>query len=82
MRTSKVGATERYTTRGVLKSFGRARAYVNITHEDIPGYMLAMTMSFEPASATQLDGLAEGDRVSFTFTDDGQHRRLEQITKA
>ena len=79
---TKARAAERYTTRGVVKSFGRARRYVNIAHEDIPGYMQAMTMSFEPSSPTQLDGLVEGQRVELTFTDDGLRRVLERIAKA
>jgi Cu(I)/Ag(I) efflux system periplasmic protein CusF len=80
--TKARAAPQRYTTRGVVKSFGRARRYVNIAHEDIPGYMQAMTMSFEPSSATQLEGLVEGQRVEITFTDDGQRRILERIAKA
>ncbi len=80
--TTKAHAAERYTTRGVVKSFGRARRYVNIAHDDIPGYMQAMTMSFEPSSPTQLDGIVEGQRVEITFTDDGQRRILERIANA
>ncbi|MCW5835035.1 MAG: copper-binding protein [Labilithrix sp.] len=72
----------RYTTRGVVKSFGPERKYVNIAHEDIDGYMMAMTMSFEPRSASQIAGLAPGDKVRFTFTatDDGR-RRIDAIAK-
>jgi len=80
--TTKARAAERHTTRGVVKSFGRARRYVNIAHDDIPGYMQAMTMSFEPSSPTQLDGIIEGQRVEITFTDDGQRRILERIANA
>lgn len=75
-------AESRYTTRGTVKSFGKKRRYVNIAHDDIPGYMSAMTMSFEPSDPHQLDPLVEGDRVTLTFTDDGQRRVLERITKA
>jgi len=65
-----------YDARGVVRSFGPSRAYVNIAHEDIPGYMKAMTMSFEPRTPSQLDGLAVGDHVVFRFTDQGDGRRL------
>ena len=54
---------------GVIKSFGRERAFVNIANEDIAGYMQAMTMSFEPQRSGQLGGLSEGDRVAFDFTE-------------
>lgn len=67
---------------GVIKSFGPARAFVNIAHEDIPGYMMAMTMSFEPGSPGQLDGLREGDRVEFDFIETPDARRsLTRIAK-
>lgn len=73
---------ETHSTRGIVKSFGVDRKYVNIAHETIPGYMEAMTMSFEPRAADQLSSLAVGDRVAFTFTatEDGR-RILQSINK-
>ncbi|MCU0686221.1 MAG: copper-binding protein [Polyangiaceae bacterium] len=77
--TSPAAGGETYATTGVIKSFGPGRAYVNIAHDDIAGYMKAMTMSFEPRSASQI---AAGDAVKFRFlaTDDGR-RVLESIEK-
>ena len=74
--------TETYNTRGVIKSFGPERRYVNIAHEKIEGYMAAMTMSFEPRSSEQLLALHEGDTVTFSFTvtEDGK-RYLNAIRK-
>ena len=71
-----------YSTTGTVKSFGTSRAYVNILHEDIPGYMKGMTMSFEPRSADQVATLKEGDRVAFRFTDAGDKRLLDTIAAA
>ena len=65
-----------YSTRGVGRSFGDGRKYVNIAHDKIPGYMEAMTMSFEPRTPEQLAGLDAGDRVSFTFTSTEDGRRV------
>jgi Cu(I)/Ag(I) efflux system protein CusF len=75
-------ADERYAAHGVVKSFGPKRSFVNIAHEKIPGYMEAMTMSFEPRSPDQLAGIDVGARVAFTFvaTSDGR-RVLETIAK-
>jgi Cu/Ag efflux protein CusF len=68
---------------GLVKSFGPNKAYVNIAHDEIPGYMAAMTMSFEPQSATQFDVIAVGDRVVFDFVDQDDGRRvLSNIVKA
>lgn len=70
-----------YTTRGTIKSFGPDRKYVNIFHDTIPGFMEAMTMSFEPGAPDQLDGLNEADRVEFSFVDNENGRRVIQSIK-
>ncbi len=54
---------------GTIQNIGASPAYVIIAHEEIPGYMVAMTMQFMAKSPDQLAGLALGDRVAFTFTD-------------
>lgn len=75
-------AAERWDARGVIERFGPERKSVSIAHEAIPGYMGAMTMSFEPRDPDQLARLAIGDRVSFTFTDTDDGRRvIESIEK-
>ena len=68
--------SETHTARGVVRSFGPERKFVNVAHEKIEGYMMAMTMSFEPRTASQLEGLAVGDTVAFTFTATEDGRRL------
>lgn len=65
-----------YRATGTIKSFGPGRTYVNIAHEDIPGYMAAMVMSFWSQRAGQLDALAVGDRVEFEFTETEDARRV------
>ena len=40
---------------------------VVIAHEDIPGFMAAMTMSFEVNKPSLLHNLNPGDRVRFTL---------------
>jgi Cu/Ag efflux protein CusF len=79
---SPAWAEDHYAAHGTVKSFGANRAYVNIAHDRIPGYMEAMTMSFEPRTAEQLAGIDVGVRVAFTFTvtTDG-HRRIDRIAK-
>jgi Cu/Ag efflux protein CusF len=68
-------AAQTYTTRGTIKTMASDRSRVNIHHDDIPGYMNAMTMSFHPTAPAQLDGLQVGDRVELTFTDEGGGKR-------
>lgn len=66
-------AATTYTTRGIVKSVGSSKRRVRIHHEDIPRFMKSMTMPFDVASPTLLDGIAPGDHVAFTFEarDDG-----------
>ena len=73
--------SETYSARGVVKSFGPSQSFVNIAHEEIAGYMAAMTMSFEPRTADQLAGLNSGDKVSFSFTATDDGRRLLNSVK-
>lgn len=74
-------ATKSYDTKGVIKSFGPDKKFANIAHENIPGYMSAMTMSFEAAAPAQLEGLVVGDKVALTFSADGGKHVIKSIKK-
>jgi protein SCO1/2 len=63
----KTEAAKLYHAVGVVESLGDAHTTVQINHEDIKDLMPAMSMSFEVQSATMLDHIAPGDRVSFTL---------------
>lgn len=76
-------AAPSYSTRGTIKAIDAAKKTTLIAHEDIPGYMKAMTMEFELRDASLARGLAVGDPVKFTFTDEGKGRLVVQsIEKA
>ncbi len=81
--SSSVGATAAgtYQAKGVIKSFGDGRRSVKIAHEEIPGYMKAMTMPFSVGSASQLDGLNEGDAVEFSFVEAGGGQVIKTLQK-
>ncbi len=64
-----------WRARGVVVSFGENRAFVRIHHEEIPGFMRAMTMAFE-AGGVALGPLREGDAVDFTFEETTDGRRI------
>jgi Cu/Ag efflux protein CusF len=38
-----------------------------VDHEEIPGYMAAMEMSFQVAPPSLLTGINPGDKISFTI---------------
>lgn len=70
-----------YEGRGVIKAFGEGKKSVKISHEDIAGYMKAMTMPFAVKEPAVLDGLAEGDAITFSFTEESDGRLLVQSIK-
>ncbi len=55
--------TTRYTLKGVVREVDAAQGIVTIAHDDIPGFMKAMTMDFTPADRSNLGEIREGDRV-------------------
>jgi mono/diheme cytochrome c family protein len=69
---------QRYSLRGKVISVDKATQQVTIEHEEIKGYMGAMTMPFPLAEKTQLDSLKPGDRIEGTLVV-GQGWRLENV---
>ena len=64
-----------YRGLGVVRQVDVEHARVVIEHEDIPGFMMAMTMAFEVADRSCLEGLSPDDAVSFRVSsDDGSVR--------
>jgi protein SCO1/2 len=59
-----------YSARGVVHSVDDEKSTLWIAHEDIPGYMKAMTMPFVASPAFRRLVRA-GDHVEFSFHDDG-----------
>jgi protein SCO1/2 len=55
--------TAEYTLKGVVRSVAPETGRVLIRHEDIPGFMSAMTMPFKPADESILGLLQPGDEV-------------------
>ncbi|MFT3774643.1 MAG: copper-binding protein [Minicystis sp.] len=66
------------SAKGTIKGIDADKKTILIAHEDIPGYMKAMTMQFNLRDAGVARGLATGDKVSFDFTDDGQGNLVVQ----
>ena len=54
-----------YQVKGVLKEIRAGGAKALIAHEDIPGYMEAMTMQFDVKDTNELRGLLPGDPLTF-----------------
>lgn len=56
-----------YAVRGVVKQVIQERKRVKIDHEEIPGFMPAMSMEFEVRDSALLTGLSPEDSIMFTL---------------
>jgi protein SCO1 len=70
-----------YEVKGVIIELRPEEKEVEIQHEEIPGYMRAMTMPFEVRDLNELAGLEPGDSVSFRMIVTGTEGWIEQIRK-
>jgi protein SCO1/2 len=61
---SKAPDQRTFTLQGQVLSVDTARKLVTVKHEEIKGFMPAMTMPYEVADAKALDGLAAGDLIN------------------
>jgi protein SCO1/2 len=62
---------ESYSALGVVREIDAAEGQVTIAHEEIEGFMPAMTMNFDVAAAGLLEGIEPGMKVSFELLRDG-----------
>ena len=69
---------QRYELKGKVVAVDKDKSQVTIAHEDVKGYMPAMTMPFS-VSETDLQILAPEDQVVATLVIDGSKSRLEDL---
>src|SRR5262249_6200614 len=74
-------AVKIYDGVGVIVSIDRDAGRIEINHEDIKGFMTAMSMSFKAKRPSLLDELTPGDKVVFQIRDDGSQVVLININK-
>ena len=70
-----------YQVKGVIKEVSADRKQAKIEHENIPGYMKAMTMMFDVKDAKELQGLQPNDQVSFRMIVTENDGWIEQVKK-
>jgi protein SCO1/2 len=71
-----------YQVKGVLKEIRHERKKALIEHEDIPGYMEAMTMLLDVRDTNEFTGLVAGDSITFRMLvteDDGWIDQLKKV---
>jgi len=70
-----------FTLQGQVLSVDTARKMVVVKHEEIKGFMPAMTMPYEVQDARSLDGLAPGDLINATLVVFSNGAHLTRINK-
>jgi len=70
-----------FQVKGVIQELKPDGMTAVIKHEEIPGYMKAMTMPLEVKDAKELLGLKPGDAVSFRMVVTAREGWIEQVTK-
>ena len=73
------GPDATYEVHGVLQSVDLPLRQATIAHENIPGYMPAMTMTFDVHDTADLPALHSGDKLAFRLCVNAQAAWIEQI---
>ena len=68
---------ELYEARGTLLWYEPGRVYLN--HEEMPGFMDAMSMGFDVRDPALLDGIDPGTSVEFRVVVEGDSFYIDQI---
>jgi len=70
---------KRYDLKGKVLIVEPDKHLVTVSHEDVKGYMPAMTMPFTVRSESDLQILAPDDQITATLVVDGPHSWLEDL---
>jgi len=81
-RLEQTAVEREWRVRGVVRAILPDVGVVVISHEDIPGYMPAMTMGFRAAAPEIYQGVGVGDGVRFTLRGAPPNVTLTAIERA
>lgn len=73
--------TKVFTVAGTVKEIDNADSSIVVAHEEIPGFMPAMTMPFLVKNSTELTGLQPGDSVTFRLAVTESKSWIDQVKK-
>jgi protein SCO1/2 len=74
-------APRSYPAHGLVRDVDHGLGQVVIAHDEVEGLMEAMTMSFDVADPSLLEGLEPGEVVDFTILFDGRSYRISEIVR-
>jgi protein SCO1/2 len=70
-----------FEARGVVREIKSDQRSIIIRHQEIPGYMAAMTMPFNITNAQDLAGIAKGDEITFHLHVTDEQSWIDSIRK-
>ena len=79
MSCRRSGNEKRFDLKGKVMAVEREKHLVTVSHEDIVGYMPAMTMPFTVRNESDLQFIAPDDQITATLVVDGSHSWLEGL---
>ncbi|HKP82882.1 MAG TPA: SCO family protein [Pyrinomonadaceae bacterium] len=79
MSCRRSGSEKRFDLKGKVLLVEPDKRLVTVSHEDVKGYMPAMTMPFTVPSESDLKILAPDDQITATLVVDGSHTWLEDL---
>jgi protein SCO1/2 len=80
-RSDTASPRKEFPVRGVVAALGDDPSEIRIRHEEIPGYMKAMTMIFAVRPTNAVAGLKPNDLVEFVLVDTGDDGWIESLKK-
>jgi protein SCO1/2 len=75
----RTGNEKRFDFKGKVVAVEPEKHSVTVSHEDVKGYMPAMTMPFNVRNESDLQILAPDDEITATLVVDGSHTWLENL---
>lgn len=72
---------QKYRTGAYVRAIDRESGQVTVDHDDIPGYMAAMSMTEKVSDVAKLDGVAVGDRIELEITRDGSQLLFSELKR-
>jgi protein SCO1/2 len=74
-------APETFVVQGILRGIDFAGRSVTVEHEDIAGFMPAMTMPFDVKTMAEVEPLKAGDAIEFRLIMNGKESWIEGVKK-
>jgi protein SCO1/2 len=70
---------QRYDLKGTVVSLDKTQSSMLINHEEIKGFMSAMTMSYSVKDPKALDAVAKGDVITAKLVSTGEAYWIEDV---